>query len=183
MTSRPHRAPLLLALLAAASLPGCRAAEPGGSESQAEAEALFQLLATAIQDADTALIEDLFWPEATYEDFATQQEYRGLEEIVGYLTARHRWADGVYWNAGRVHATLDGAVGEWVFSGVHARPIGGLVPEGTGREVVLYGVTILELEGDRIIRAADYTDTAPLWLQLGGRITLPGGEIIEWDGN
>jgi hypothetical protein len=37
------------------------------------------------------------------------------------------------------------------------------------------------MEGDRIIRAADYTDTALLLLQLGSRIELPGGQIIEID--
>ncbi len=65
---------------------------------------------------------------------------------------------------------------------MQARPLGDLVPEATGREVLLNGVTIIELDGDRIIRAADYTDTAPMWLQLGGRIELPGGGVVGLDG-
>ena len=57
--------------------------------------------------------------------------------------------------------------------------MGDRVPVATGREVVLNGVTIIEIEDGRIIRAADYTDTTPLMLQLGGRIELPGGVVIE----
>ena len=31
----------------------------------------------------------------------------------------------------------------------------------------------------RIIRAADYMDTAPMMLQMGGRLEMPGGSVIE----
>jgi hypothetical protein len=55
----------------------------------------------------------------------------------------------------------------------------GSVSVGTGAEVVTNGVTVIELQGDRIIRAADYADTAPMMLQVGGRIELPGGEVLE----
>ena len=43
------------------------------------------------------------------------------------------------------------------------------------------GVTIIEMEGGRIIRAADYVDTLPMMLQLGGRVEMPGGGVIELD--
>ena len=137
------------------------------------------MLATAVESADTALILDLFWPEATYDDFANQHTYEGPQEIVGYLTGAHVWGDDIYMNIGRVHTAEGSAVGEWVFSAVQSRPMGDRVPVATGREVVLNGVTIIELRDGRIIRAADYTDTAPLMLQLGGRIELPGGVVIE----
>ena len=58
----------------------------------------------------------------------------------------------------------------------------GAVRVGTGEEVVTNGVTVLEFDGDRIIRAADYADTAPMMLQVGGRIELPGGEVLELAG-
>ena len=137
------------------------------------------MLATAVESADTALILDLFWPEATYDDFADQHTYEGMQEIVGYLTSPHLWRDDIYMNMGRIHVGPGTAVGEWIFSAVQSRPMGDQVPVATGREVVLNGVTIIELEDGRIIRAADYTDTTPLMLQLGGRIELPGGVVIE----
>lgn len=160
----------------AAALAACA---PAGSEAaSARNELMVRSLLDAQQSADTATITALFWPDAVYDDYANQLEYRGLAEIVGYVTSVHTWADDVYLNAGRVHAGTSGAVAEWLFAGVQARPMGDYAPTGTGREVVLNGVTIIEVDGGRIRRAADYVDTAPLALQLGGRIELPGGRVI-----
>jgi ketosteroid isomerase-like protein len=60
--------------------------------------------------------------------------------------------------------------------------MGSQVPVGTGREIVLNGVTVIEIRDGRIIRAADYTDAGALMLQLGGRIELPGGGVVELEG-
>ncbi len=157
-------------------------AERGQQEESAaagRAELAARSLAAAVESADTALILDLFWPHASYDDFAAQHSYEGIDEIVGYVTEPHSWGDEIYKNVGRVHVTERGAVAEWVFSAVQNRPLGDLAPRGTGREIVLSGVTILEVENGRIIRAADYVDTQPLLLQLGARIELPGGRVIE----
>ena len=150
---------------------------PDGEITRAETAA--RSLMAAFETADTALIEDLFWPQATYDDFPNQHTYRGVAEIVGYVTGVHRWADDVFMNVGRVHVTEDGAVVEWLFSAVQARPMGDELSVGTGREVVLNGVTVLEMDGDRIVRAADYTDTGAMLLQLGGRVEMPDGTVIE----
>src|SRR5690606_32260200 len=104
-----------------------------------------------------------------------------VQEIVSYLTSVHLWADALYLDVGAVHASPAGAVVEWLIAGVQARPMGDLVPVVTNREVVWNGVTILEVEMDRMRRAADYMDTAPILLQVGGRIELPGGVVRELD--
>lgn len=149
-------------------------------ESDREAELLARTMTAAIEAADTALIRDLFWPQATYEDFPNQHTYLGVDEIVGYMTGAHQWADDVLMNVGNVHATAaGGVVFEWVFSGVQARPMAGVLSEGTGREVVLNGVTILEVDGGRIERAADYTDSGALFLQLGASVEMPDGTTVE----
>jgi ketosteroid isomerase-like protein len=145
-------------------------------------EAVAQGLIDAQQLADTAALLELFWPDAVYDDFANQLQHRGITEIVSYATSVHGWADDVYLNAGGIHASETGAVIEWLFAAVQARPMGDFAPVATGREVVLNGVTILEIDGGRIRRAADYTDTTPLALQLGGRLELPGGRVVEWEG-
>ena len=59
------------------------------STTAPESELKILMLATAVERADTALISDLFWPEATYDDFANQLTYQGILEIVGYLTSTH----------------------------------------------------------------------------------------------
>ncbi len=159
---------------------GCLPRAPEGADTRASELAVRTLMA-AWESADTALIFDLFSARATYDDFASQITYEGIEEIVGYVTAVHDWGDDVYKNIGRVHASESGAVAEWVFSAVQNRPMGDQVPIVTGLEVVLNGVTIIEMQDGRIVRAADYTDTAPMMLQLGGRIELPGGTVLELD--
>ena len=163
------------------ALSGCQEASPDVSVAAREAELAIRSLMSAWESADTDLIVDLFWPQATYDDFPNQITYQGLEEIVGYITAVHNWGDDVYMSVGRVHVGETGAVAEWVFSAVQNRPMGEQVPIATGREVVLNGVTIIEMQDGRIIRAADYTDTAPMALQLGGRIEWPGETVLTLD--
>lgn len=143
------------------------------------AEVTLRSLMAAWESGDRAMIEELFWPEATYDDFANQHTYQGSAEIVGYMLAVHEWADDAQWNPGRIHMTDGGAVAEWVFTAVQARPIGSDIPVASGAEVFTNGVTIIEMQGDRIIRAADYMDTAPMLLQMGGRIEMPGGSLLE----
>jgi ketosteroid isomerase-like protein len=178
----PRVALELLSLLLLLGSAACVPTGQGGSEADREAELALRSLMAAFESADVALIEDLFVPQATYDDFPNQHTYYGVEEIVGYVTAVHEWADDVYMNVGAVYPTRGGAVAEWVFSGVQNRPLGDRVPVGTGREVVLNGVTIIQMQDGRIVRAADYTDSGALMLQLGGRIELPGGGVVELDG-
>lgn len=165
-----------VAIAVAACTGGCA---PTQEQAVSQNELLVRTLFDALQAADTATILELFWPEAVYDDFASQLQYRGSEEILGYVTSVHSWADDIYMNVAEVHLSESGAVAEWLFAGVQARPMGELVPVATNREVVVNGVTIIEVDGGRIRRAADYTDMAPLLLQLGGRITLPGGGVME----
>jgi ketosteroid isomerase-like protein len=175
MATKRGRAATLVAGLAA--LTACL----GQTEEQAvaENELVVRSLMDALQRADTAAVVELFWPEAVYEDYASQLQHRGIEEIVGYVTSVHEWADVVYMNVGEVHVSASGAVAEWLFAGVQARPMGEIVLVATNREVVVTGVTIVEIDGGRIRRAADYTDTGALFLQLGGRLELPGGSVLE----
>lgn len=166
------------ALIAAVLLAAC---QPTAEQAVSQNELIVRTLVDAVALADSAAIVELFWPEAVYDDYASQLQHRGIDEIVGYLTSVHEWADDVYMNVGAVHASSTGAVAEWIFAGVQARPMGELVPVATGLEVVTNGVTIVEIDGGRIRRAADYMDTAPMLLQLGGRMELPGGGVLEMD--
>lgn len=180
---RPTRAPrgrrpLTILLFA---LSGCVATGANDAQEANEAEIVMRSLMAAWERGDEALLQELFWPQATYDDFPNQHTHEGIQEIVGYVNAMHAWADDVYMSVGAVYVTESGAVAEWVFSGVQNRPLGNQVTVSTGREVVTNGVTIIQLEGGRIIRAADYADTAPMLLQLGGRIELPGGTVLELD--
>jgi hypothetical protein len=169
-TSRAHWIVLLCFLTACA---------PSDDQAATVGQFLLQSLAYARQMADTAMIQEIFQPDATYDDYPGQVEYRGIEEIVGYLTEVHEWGDDVYLNLGNVLSGPSGAVGEWFFSAVQSRPIPDVMSRGTDREVGLSGITLIEIVGGRIARAADYFDRASLMLQLGGRIEMPDGTVID----
>lgn len=171
--------PVLLPLLTLGCVP---TADERDAAAAREAELAVRTLMAAWESADVALIEDLFLPQATYDDYPNQHTYRGVQEIVAYVNTLHAWADDVLMNVGQVHVTGNGAVAEWVFSAVQARPMGNQVPVATGNEVVVNGVTIIEIRDGRILRAADYTDAASMMLQIGARIELPGGGVLESPG-
>jgi steroid delta-isomerase-like uncharacterized protein len=164
-----------LPLLLAACAPS------GPSPLLNENELAARTLMSLWESGGTDELAGLFHGDAVYDDFPNQTQYRGLEEIAGYVSHVHDWADGVSMSVSAVHPSEAGAVVEWVFSAVQDRPIGDRVPVATGRDVLLNGVTILEIDGGRIRRAADYIDVLPLVLQLGAEVHLPGGAVMKLD--
>ncbi len=165
---------------ALAALTAC-APRSGPSPTVARNEIVARTLMGAWQAGDRNAVTDLFLPEAVYDDFANQIQYQGIQEIVGYIHQVQDWADGLSIDVSAVHASEEGATVEWVFSATQAHPIGNRVPVATGRDVVLNGVTILEIRNGRIHRAADYIDGLALVLQLGGEVHMPGGSVIRLD--
>jgi len=158
------------------------ACTPGDDRQEVlQSEVIARTMLSIWESADTAAVLELFWPEAVYDDFPNQIQYQGVAEIASYLTHVHSWGTGVYMNVTQVHASETSATAEWVLSVIQDKPMGELVPEATGREVVLNGVTIIEIEGGLITRAADYVDIVPMVLQLGGRIEYPGGTVLEFE--
>jgi ketosteroid isomerase-like protein len=166
---------LALALLAGA----CSPASQGLSRAEGENEFAIRTLVAMLGSADASDVAGLFHPDAVYDDYANQHQYRGMEEIAGYIAGGTRWATAVTMDVMAVHVSTTGAVAEWVFTGIQDRPIGSFLPVVTGREVVLYGVTIIRMENGRIRRAADYMDALPLVLQLGGEVRMPGGGVLR----
>ena len=176
-SAAPLAATLALTLLTAACSPGAR----GPSQAAAENEIAIRSLMSMVGAGNADDVAGLFYPDAVYDDYANQQQYRGLEEIAGYIAGGTRWATGVSVDVMAVHLTETGAVAEWVFTGIQDQPIGSFLPVVTGREVVLNGITLIEMDGGRIRRAADYVDALQLVLQLGGEVHMPGGGVLRQD--
>ncbi len=174
---KAKRTVLLVALLVFPA--GCASRDSRPSRLEAENEIAMRTLIARLAAADPEDVAGLFYPDAVYDDFANQQQYRGLEEIAGYVEGGNRWATGVSIDVLGLHVSEGGAVAEWVFTGTQDRPIGSTLPIVTGREVVLNGVTIIETEGGRIRRAADYVDGLTMVLQLGGEVRMPGGGVLR----
>lgn len=178
----PPRTRSLRPAAAAVVLLGACAPASGPTPVIAENEAIALTLMAAWEAGDVQAATDLFWPGAVYDDFPNSTQHRGIAEIGAYVGHVHSWASDVVINVTAVHASEGGAVAEWVFSAVQSQPIAGRVEVATGKEFVLNGVTILEIDGGLVRRAADYIDTLPLVLQLGARVEMPGGTVIELGG-
>ncbi len=170
-----------LIVTAALVLGACAPRPSGPSRLQAENEIAIRTLIGMVGSGNADDVAGLFHPDALYDDFANQHQYRGLEEIAGYVSGGSQWATAVSVDVIELHVSSTGAVAEWVFTGVQDKPVGSLLPVVTGREVVLNGVTIIEMEDGRIRRAADYVDALPLVLQLGGEVRMPGGGVLKQD--
>ena len=166
---------LTLTLLAAA----CSPAGSGPSPAEAENEIAIRSLLAMVGSDNADEVAGLFHPDAVYDDYSTQHQYRGLEEIAGYVTGSTRWATAVSVDIIGVHVSDSMAVAEWVFTGIQDRAVPGFLPVVTGREVVLNGVTLIEMEDGRIRRAADYVDALPLVLQVGAEVHMPGGGVLR----
>ena len=157
----------------------CSAPADGPSPATSHAELTARTLMTVWESGDASEVAELFRPDAVYDDFSNQLQYRGIEEIAQYVGHVSRWATDLRIDVGAVHAGPAGATVEWLMSGIQDRPIPGVLGIATNREFFVNGVTVLELEDGLITRAADYIDVTPLLLQLGASISLPDGEVMS----
>ncbi len=164
-----------------AVMTACAGSRP--STAQKQNELIARRLMAVWESGDTSTVVDLFQPDAVYDDYAGQQQYHGIQEIVEHIFSIQAWATNISMNVGEVHTGPTSAVAEWTLSLVQDRPMGSLVPMATNREVVLNGVTILEISGGRISRAADYWDASQLAVQLGGKVVFPGGAVWQQNGD
>lgn len=170
-----------LGLALAVASAACASPAAAPSRVVAENEIAARTLMSLWGSGDTDALAGLFHPDAVYDDYPNQTQYRGIEEIAGYVNHVHDWATAVDMAVLAVHPSEQGATVEWVFSAIQDRPIGDRVPVATGREVVLNGVTVLEMDGGRVRRAADYIDVLAFVLQLGAEVRMPGGGVMRLD--
>lgn len=136
-------------------------------------------LMQAWETGDTARLDRLFVVDAVYDDVANDHRFAGVSEIRGYVEHVHSWASDVSITITDVHAGPAHEVAEWIMEGVQDRPIPQRVTVATGRRFQIRGATLVEVEDERIIRAADYLDVASFALHLGARLVLPGGTVLE----
>ena len=94
MPNATFRTPSTILVVAVTLLTGCARLSESEERRIQEAELTARSLMAAWQRADRELIEDLFWPEATYDDFPNQHTYQGIQEILDYVQAMHAWEQG-----------------------------------------------------------------------------------------
>jgi len=163
-----RHATVLLVVCAAA----CAPRHPAAVDLAAELMAVWE-------SGQTQALDTLLSDSVVYDDFPNSTAYHGIAEVRQYVEHVHGWARDIRFRLSRIEGTDTSAVAEWVMNAVQDRPIGRRVPVATMRPVEIHGVTLVSARGGRIVRAADYLDALGFVLQLGSRVELPGGTVLE----
>ena len=142
-------------------------------------EQLARQLMSIWESGSTDAIGDLFKSDAVYDDMPNARTFHGIDEIKSYVAHVHAWASEVRIEVVKVNASESFAAAEWVMTGVQDRPIPNNLSVATGKSFQIRGATLIEVDDDKITRAADYIDVTPLLLQLGATIELPDGNKIS----
>lgn len=146
-----------------------------------DAEKLGVRLLGIFESGQSELVDELFHPEGVYVDHPNHTKYVGHARIKGYVEHIHRWASQVEIEVNAVHAMGDHAAVEWTMTAIQSGPIGDLVPLATNRQVKIEGVTLVKAEAGQIVWASDYMDVMGFVMQLGGKVELPGGRVLQAD--
>jgi len=149
----------------------------GATSNRAEsvAEQLMEMWRTG----NTTALETIAATDVVYDDVPNGQRFEGLEGVRQYISHVHAWASDIEIEITSLRSSANAAAVEWVMRGIQDRPIPGRVPIATLRRFRLNGVTLVELREGRIARAADYLDVLGFVVQLGGRVELPGGVVLQ----
>lgn len=143
------------------------------------AETLLRDLMDVWGSGETGRLSSILADDVVYEDVPNNRALHGVEESAAYVRHVHTWASDVKMDIVNLRAGDNVALAEWRMSAVQSAPIPGRVPVATMKPVVIRGVTIVETEGGKIVRAVDYLDVLGFVLQLGAGVDLPGGVRID----
>jgi len=121
-------------------------------------------------------IDSIFTDDATYEDVAGGQVFRGKGEIKQLLRAAFAFAPDFRVTLRSLVLRDDTAATEWELEGTQTGPASvGQVGDfpATGRAFRLRGASVLALRQGRIAQVTDYYDMATFLRQLGGTFQPP----------
>ena len=115
---------------------------------------------------------------AVYDDIPNNHRFEGIEGFENYVGHVHNWASEISITIQETGGSTERAYAEWTMHAKQSKPIEGRIPIATDSTFTLKGLTLVEVENGKIIRAADYIDVLGFILQLGSTVELPGGVVI-----
>jgi len=136
---------------------------------------LVETLMSVWESGDTSVLDGIMSEDVVYEDKPNRRSLQGLEEAKTYVSHVHTWASGVEIEITQVRSSGNSAVAEWTMSATQSKPIPGRVTVATNRPIEIFGLTAIDVERGKIVRAVDYLDALGFVLQLGATVELPGG--------
>ena len=142
-------------------------------------EKLGQELMSLWETGDTLKTKNIFIKECTYTDVANNQVFSGVQEINKYISHIHDWASEIKMTTRNIKVSNEIGYIEWTLNAKQTKPIKGRIPVATNNDITLKGVTLIEVKNGKIEKASDYMDVLGFVMQLGSKIELPGGLVIE----
>lgn len=130
------------------------------------------------ESGDTLKTSTIFHKNCEYTDTANNYTFKGIEGVNKYVSHIHNWASDVKMEIRKLNVSEKMGYVEWTLTGKHTSPIAGRVPIATNKDIALNGVTLLEFDKQKIIKASDYMDVLGFVIQLGSKVELPGGVVI-----
>ena len=130
------------------------------------------------ETGDTLKTTNIFINESTYNDIANNQVFSGIQEINKYISHIHTWASEIKMTTRNIKVSNENGYIEWTLNAKQTKPIIGRIPVATNNDIVLKGVTIIEMKNEKIEKASDYMDVLGFVIQLGSKVELPGGMVI-----
>lgn len=140
--------------------------------------ALVKTLMGVWESGDTSILDGIMSIDVVYEDKPNRRVLNGLVAAKSYVSHVHTWASEVQIETTRVRSSEYSAFAEWTMTAVQSSPIPGQVMVATNRSIEIHGLTAIEIEDGKIVRAVDYLDALGFVLQLGATVELPGGTIL-----
>ena len=123
---------------------------------------IVQKFATAFNRQDVDGLLGCFTPTATYRD-TFYGEHGGPAALRAMFERMFREGKDYRWTMDAVVESATRAAAEWTFSYV----VTDVVPRSVGRHIRFRGMSLFQLEGDRIAAYREYFDKGAALLQLG----------------
>ena len=148
------------------------------TEKIQDSETLGRKLMKIWESGEVEKLDLIMSSDAVYTAGQDGDVYDDPDEIKDYISHVGGFSKDFKVDIKSVKATETFSVLEWKMTGFQHKPVPGKISVPTNRKFTVNGVTIVEVENGKIIRATDYLDLLGFVVQLGAKVDLPGGKII-----
>lgn len=152
---------LMLAAVFLSSFIGCQTAR----DKEMQTEKMFREYLATWSTHDVEKMASFFTDDCVYENLASGQVYRGKDSLKAWAKMTFAMIPDFKVDARSLFASGDWLACEWVMTGTQTGEARGL--PATGKSFKVRGSTIVELRDGKILRNADYWDSATWMRQLG----------------
>ncbi len=172
-------------LLSALVIAACQSdqtdtAAGAGSEpeiNEAMVERVKSLWLEAQNEKKLELLDSLYTPESAIQIAGAQKDICGTPMAKQYYKRVHEAFPDLKFEIDDVRPAGDWIVWKWKMQGTNTGEFRGMEP--TGKEVVIYGVTINRFEDGMVSEEWAYFDVADFYQQLGFELVPPQPESEE----